>query len=36
MVALVRAPNARMDNLDNEVREDVEMAAEVHAKHNST
>ncbi|KAL6760366.1 hypothetical protein V8C86DRAFT_1773436, partial [Haematococcus lacustris] len=32
VVGLVRAATARMDNLDNEVREDVELAAEIHAR----
>jgi len=32
LISLVRAPTDRMDNLDNEVREDVELAAELHAK----
>ncbi|GAX82985.1 hypothetical protein CEUSTIGMA_g10412.t1 [Chlamydomonas eustigma] len=32
LVALIRRPDARLDNLDTEVREDVEIAAEVHAK----
>lgn len=32
LVALVRQPTGHVENLDNEVREDVEIAAEVHAK----
>lgn len=32
LVGLVRMPTAHMDNLDTEVREDVERAAEIHAR----
>uniref|UniRef100_A0A7S0R6Y6 PFU domain-containing protein n=1 Tax=Chlamydomonas leiostraca TaxID=1034604 RepID=A0A7S0R6Y6_9CHLO len=32
LVGLVRMPSAHMDNLDTEVREDVERAAELHAR----
>lgn len=32
LVGLVRTPTAHLDNLDNEVREDVEVAALIHAE----